>query len=149
MNRITLTLVKDVFKKDYRWLPHDFKKDEMVYMISRNTHEWLGENGIVCTTEESKYFFELPATTLALRYYDKDYGIFMTEQGMGYELLYLKELPFDCLELLTKTQSNTRLVQGNAEYPVYKSESKILKLLINANAISIKEGQLEDVEPLF
>lgn len=149
MKKFEMTLSADVLKKDHKWLDRDLKKGEVVYMFYGNTNGCISEKGIACTSGKATEFFELPATKLAIKHNEKDFGIFMTEQGMGYQLLFCKEMPIDHMELLTKTQSNVHLVDVTKKKPAYKPENKILKLLVNSTGVTCTEGQLEDVEPLF
>lgn len=149
MKNFQLTLAKDVLKKDHKWLKRDFKKGEQVYLFTGSTYGCIGKNGLACTLDGQLPFFELPATALAIKHEDKEFGIFMTEQGMGYQLFYCKEFPIDHMALLTKTQSNVHLVDSKISRPKYKSENQILKVIIERGVVVIKNGQLEDVAPLF
>ena len=149
MKNIQLTLSKDLLKRDYKWLNRDFKKGEQVYLLMESTDGCIGKNGITCGTNDIDCFFELPTTALSLKHENKVFGIFMTEQGMGYELFYCKEFPIDPMELLTKTQSNVHFVDSNKGKPVYKTENQILKVMIKNGKTSNEIAQLEDVGPLF
>lgn len=149
MNNLKLTLARDVLKKDHRWLDRDYKKGEQLYLFTGATYGCIGKKGLAFTKTGELPFFELPATALSIKHNNKDFGIFMTEQGMGYQLLYCKELPIDHMELLTKTQSNVHLVDPKKNKPKYKSENQILKVYVNGPYIHCIDGQLEDVEPLF
>jgi hypothetical protein len=149
MNNLQLTLVKDVLKKDHKWLKRDFKKGEHVYLFTGSTYGCIGKNGLAFTADGELPFFELPATALSLKYENKEFGIFMTEQGMGYQLFYCKEFPINHMDLLTKTQSNVHLVDSKNSKPEYKTENQILKVIIKNGNVSCETGQLEDVAPLF
>ncbi len=149
MKNIQLTLAKDIFKKDYKWLDHDFKKGEPINLHNGSNYGCISKNGIACGTDDIDCFFELPATALSIRYEGKEFGIFMTEQGMGYQLFYCKEFPIDHMDLLTKTQSNIHLIDSKKSKPDYKSENKILKVMIKNEEVAYELGQLEDIAPLF
>ena len=149
MKNLQLTLAKDVLKKDHKWLNRDFKKNEQVYLFTGSTYGCIGKNGLAFTTDGELPFFELPATALSIKHEDKEFGIFMTEQGMGYQLFYCKEFPIDHMDLLTKTQSNVHLVNSKNSKPEYKTENQILKVIIKNGKIIYEMGRLEDVAPLF
>jgi hypothetical protein len=149
MKKIQLTLAKDVLKKDHKWLKRDFKKGEQVYLFTGSTYGCIGKNGFACTLDHQLPFFELPATALAIKHEGKEYGIFMTESAMGYQLFYCKEFPIDHMDLLTKTQSNLHLIDSKKNKPDYKTENQILKVTIKNGKVVCEMGQLEDVAPLF
>jgi hypothetical protein len=149
MIKFEMTLSTDILRTKYKWLKRNFKKGEKVYLLIGNNPGCISDKGIACLSSKSTEFFELPTTKLAIKHNNKEFGIFMTEKGMGYQLLYCKELPIDYMELLTKTQSNVHLLDRNKQKPEYKVENKILKVLIKESNVSIIEGQLEDIEPLF
>lgn len=149
MKKIHLTLAKDVLKKDYKWLKRDFKKGEQVYLFTGSTYGCIGKNGLPCTLDDQLPFIELPETALSIKHENKEFGIFMTEQGMGYQLFYCKEFPIDHMDLLTKTQSNIHLVDSKKTKPEYKIENQILKVMIKNGKVVCEMGQLEDVAPLF
>ena len=88
MKNIQLTLAKDIFKKDYKWLDRDFKKVELVNLHYGSTHGCIGKNGIACGTDDMDYFFEMPATAFSIMYEGKEFGIFMTEQRMEHQQFY-------------------------------------------------------------
>jgi hypothetical protein len=73
----------------------------------------------------------------------------MTEQGKGYQLFYCKELPINHNDLLTKTQSNTHLIDSNQGKLTYKKENKILKVMIKKGKVAYHKAQLEEIAPLF
>jgi hypothetical protein len=149
MKNIQLTLSKDFLKRDYKWLNRDFKKGEQVYLCTTSTYGCIGKNGITCGTNDIDCFFELPTTALSLKHENKVFGIFMTEQGMGYELFYCKEFPIDPMELLTNMQSNVHLEDSNQGKLVYKTENQILKVMIKNGKIAYEIAQLEEIAPLF
>jgi hypothetical protein len=149
MKNLKLTIIKDILKKDYKWLSRDFKSGEQVYLYTGSTHGCISKNGLACTLDEGDSFFELPTTVLGLKYEDKEFGIFMTEQNLGYQLFYCKELPIDHMDLLTKTQSNVHLIDSKKSKPDYKTENQILKVKIKNGKIEYELSQLEDVVPLF
>jgi len=149
MKNFQLTLAKDVLKKEYKWLARDFKMGDQVYLFSGSTYGCIGKNGIACGANDIDCFFELPTTALAIIHEGKEYGIFMTESAMGYQLFYCKEFPIDHMDLLTKTQSNVHLVDSKISKPKYKSENQILKVIIERGVVVFENGQLEDVAPLF
>lgn len=149
MKNIQLTLARDIFKKDFKWLDRDFKKGEQVKLQNGSTYGCISKNGIACGTDENDCFFELPATALSLRHEGKDFGIFMTEQRMGHQLFYCKEFPINHMDLFTKTQSNAHLIDSKKSKPDYKTENQILKVIIKNGNVVYELGQLEDVAPLF
>jgi len=149
MKNIQLTLAKDIFKKDYRWLDRDFKKGEHVNLHNGSNYGCISKNGIACGTDENDCFFELPVTALSITHEGKEFGIFMTEQKMGHQLFYCKEFPIDHMDLLTKTQSNVHLIDSKMSKPDYKTENQILKVMIKNGKVEYELGQLEDVAPLF
>jgi hypothetical protein len=55
------------------------------------------------------------------------------------------------MDLLTKTQANIHLLEGNKEMikPEYKIENRILKVSITKNEVTYAISQLEDIEPSF
>jgi hypothetical protein len=149
MKNFQLTLVKDVLKKEYKWLDRDFKKGEQVHLFSGSTYGCIGKNGIACGTDDIDCFFELPVTALAIKHENKEFGIFMTESAAGYQLFFCKEFPIDHMDLLTKTQSNVHLVDSKKSKPEYKTENQILKVMIKNGNVAYNIAQLEDVAPLF
>jgi hypothetical protein len=149
MKNIQLTLAKDIFKKDYRWLDRDFKNGEHFNFHNGSTYGCISKNGIACGTDENDCFFELPATALSINHEGKEFGIFMTEQSMGHQLFYCKEFPIDHMDLLNKTQSNVHLIDLKKSKPDYKAEKQILKVMIKNGMAVCELGQLEDVAPLF
>ena len=149
MKNFQLTIAKDILKKDHKWLARDFKKGEQVTLFTGATYGCIGKNGIACCTDDKHVFFELPETTLSIKHENKEFGIFMTERGMGYRTFYCKEFPIDHMALLTKTQSNVHLVDSKISKPKYKSENQILKVIIERGEVVFENGQLEDVAPLF
>jgi hypothetical protein len=151
MKNIQLTLSKDLLKTDYQWLNRDLKKGEQVYLCTTSTYTYgcIGKNGVTCGNNDIDCFFKLPTTAITLKHENKVFGIFMTEQGMGYQLFYCKEFPINHNELLTKTQSNVHLIDSNKGKPVYKTENQILKVMIKNGKASNEIAQLEDVAPLF
>lgn len=149
MKNIQLTLAKDIFKKDYKWLDRDFKKGEPINLYNGSTYGCISKNGIACGTDEMDCFFELPVTAISIWHKGKEFGIFMTEQRIGQQQFYCKEFPIDHMDLLTKTQSNIHMIDSKKNKPDYKTENQILKVIIkNGNAVC-ELGQLEDVAPLF
>lgn len=149
MKNFQLTLAKDILKKDHKWLARDFKKGEQVYLFTGSTYGCIGKNGIACCSNDRDSFFELPTIALSIKHEEKEYGIFMTESAMGYQLLYCKEFPIDHMDLLTKTQSNIHLVDSSKSKPKYKTENQILKVMIKNGRVAYELCQLEDVAPLF
>ena len=149
MKNIQLTLAKDIFKKDYKWLNRDFKKGEPVNLHNGSNYGCISKNGIACGTDDIDCFFELPATALSIMHKGKEFGIFMTERGMGYQLFYCKEFPIDHMDLLANTQSNIHLIDSKKSKPDYKTENQILKVIIKNGNVVYELGQLEDVAPLF
>ncbi len=149
MKNMQLTLSKNLLKRDYKWLYRDFKKGEQLYLLMGSTEGCVGKNGITCCTNDNASFVELPITTLTIQHENKEFGIFMTELGKGYQLFYCKEFPFDSMELLTKMQSNVHLLDSKKPKPVYKMENQIFKVNIKNGKITYKMGHLEDVAPLF
>ena len=148
MKNIQLTLSTTLFIKDYQWLPRDFNKGEQVYLLIGNNDGSIGKNGLICDTGDGA-FVELPTAALSIKHAQKNFGIFMTEQGIDDEVLYCKELPFNYHEMLAKTQSNDHLVTPIAGKPAYKTENKILKVMIKHGKITYHKAQHEDLAPLF
>jgi hypothetical protein len=149
MKNLKLTLSKDLLIMDHKWLPCDFNKGEQVYLCTTSSYGCIGKNGVICSTQDLDCFFELPTTALWLKHENKAFGIFMTEQGMGYQLFYCKELPINHSELLTKSQSNVHLIDSNQGKPVYKTDNQILKVMIMHGRVFYEIAQHEDVAPLF
>ena len=148
MKNIQLTLSTALFIKDYQWLPRDFNKGEQVYLLIGNNDGSIGKNGLICDTGDGA-FVELPTAALSIKHAQKNFGIFMTEKGMDYELLYCKEFPINHYEMLAKTQSNDHLVTPIAVKPAYKAENQILKVMIKHGKITYHSAQHEDLVPLF
>jgi hypothetical protein len=148
MKNFQLTLSTALFIKDYQWLPRDFNKGELVYLLICNSDGCIGKNGLNCHSGDGA-FFELPTTALSIKHAQKNFGIFMTEKGMDYELLYCKEFPINHYEMLAKTQSNDHLVTPIAVKPAYKAENQILKVMIKHGKITYHSAQHEDLVPLF
>ncbi len=148
LKKIQLTLSTDLFIKDHQWLPRDFNKGEQVYLLIGNNDGCVGMHGLNCHSGDNA-FFELPTAALSVKYAQKNFGIFMTEQGIDYELLYCKEFPFNYHELLAKTQSNDYLIATNKGKPAYKAENQILKVMIKHGKITYHKAQHEDLAPLF
>ena len=148
MKNIQLTISTDLFIKDHQWLPRDFNKGEQVYLLTGNNGGCVGMNGLNCHSGDNA-FFELPTAALSIKYAQKNFGIFMTEQGIDYELLYCTAFPINHQEMLAKTQSNDYLVTPNMSKPAYKAENQILKVMIKHVKISYHKAQHEDLAPLF
>lgn len=146
-----LTLIKDVLKKDYKWLKQDFKKGEVLYLFTGETYGCIGENGIACSLDGNLPFFELPTTVLSVKHDEIEYGIFMAEQNENNNIFYCKEFPIDHLNLLKQVQANRHLLEHNKAIiqPEYKIENRILKVSIKQEQIIIETSQLEDIKPLF
>lgn len=145
MEKLKLTLTRDVFKKEYKWLKRNFNIGEHVYLFSGNTFDTIGENGIACTMDGSLPFFELPENSIGIDYENKSYRIFMTEKTKSYVILYCKEFPFDPMDLLTKTQTMSRLSATDK----IKTENQIMKIVIEKGNFVLEKSQLEDIGPLF
>ena len=157
MEKLQFTLNKNILKKDYKWLNRNFNEGETVYLFTGNTYNCISENGIACRIDGEGSFFELPATALSVSYLGKDFTVFMTEQGPGYNELYCMEPPFNRIETLTKIQGNTHLV------PDYKLKSltqttnefnpkvyiHILIVKIQIDKIEFRLSSLNDIAPLF
>lgn len=109
----------------------------------------MKKNGIACCSNDRDSFFELPTTALSIKHEEKEYGIFMTESAMGYQLFYCKEFPIDHMDLFIKTQSNIHLVDSSKSKPKYKPENQILKVMIKNGRVAYELCQLEDAAPLF
>jgi len=148
LKKIQLTISTDLFIKDHQWLPRDFNKGEQVYLLTDNNDGCVGKNGLNCHSGDNA-FFELPTAALSITYAQKNFGIFMMEKGIDYELLYCKEFPINHHDMLAKMQSNDHFVSPNMSKPAYKAENQILKVMFKHGKITYHKAQHEDLAPLF
>ena len=144
MKSLTFKVSKDVLKEDFPFLVRDFKSEEVLELDFRINNSQIGKNGIWLKEKVSVNKVELPTHILYLNLEGKSFGIFMTEHNRGTETIYLKELPFSPLDLLTKIQSKELL-----KNPLYKKENRVLKIYLGESEARIGWEQLEDWEALF
>lgn len=153
MKNLKLSLNKNVNKKDYQWLERDFKKGETVYLFIDCTYHFIGDHGLICSTDGKRPFFEIPATALQASYEGKNYSIFMTEDGPLHSAFYCKEAPIAHMDLLTKIQSNHHLVPSVKENRIKENspldETPVLKIIIDSKQINYELIQVKDIAPLF
>jgi hypothetical protein len=149
MKKVKLTLTKDILKKDYKWLSRDFKSGEQVYLYTGSTYGCISKNGLACKLDGGDSFFELPTTVLALKHEEKEFGIFMTEQSMGYQLFYCKEFPMDTMELLTKIQSTIESAEEKPMTKEQRKENEVLKVRVEYKQVTYKIKQLQSITKLF
>lgn len=149
MKNLELVLLRDVTQLECPWLDFDLKKGDNVYFFTGLTYNCISKGGIACFKYPICDFFELPISSVAVRHEEKEYGIFMLEWRKGFRTLFCKELPFDCKELLDKTQTNFHINNPKISKPIYKKENEILLLHVKNGEVFKKIGHLEDLEPLF
>ena len=142
MNNLKLTLTKNIFKKDYKWLDRDFKKGEQVCLFTGNTYNCIGDDGIPCYIDGKESFFELPAGILSIEYGNKTYTIFLIEKHQGCTILFAKHGPFIHMDLLTEIQNQK---SGDIKHP----EANILKTQIIESTITLSLVPLVEIKPLF
>ena len=140
---LKLKLSKNISKKEFKWLKRDFKKGELVYLHTGETYGCIGKNGLACTLDGNLPFFELPAGVLSIDYQDKEYGIFMTEEGAGYSELYAKEFPFNHMDLLTEIQNSKPDNDDDSD------SNQLLKVTIINSAVLLQLIRINEIKPLF
>ena len=151
MKNLKLTLRKNVTNEEFKWVKHEVKKGEEVFLHPDFARNVKNDSGIVFSFNGAEPYFELPTIALEINHDEKLYGIFMTEKGSDYASLYCKELPFDHMGLLDKIQSN-RLIPVTTKQPVSKKkliENQVLRINVKSEEIIYETIQIGDIEPLF
>ena len=136
---IQFILNKDLLIKEYPWIKHNYKSNNMVYLfISKQS--CLHTNGINCTIDNHNTTEEIPMEALMLPYENFEYEIIMKENLGKTDVMYLKKSPFNRLDILSQIQKKVAT----------KNDAKdVLKITIKNGSIQFKQIAISDIEPLF
>ena len=136
---IQFILNKDLLIKEYPWIKHNYKSNNMVYLfISKQS--CLQTNGINCTIDNHNTTEEIPMEALMLPYENFEYEIIMTEKFGKTDVMYLKKTPFNRLEILSQIQKPANKKNGAKD---------VIKITINNGNIQFKNITISEIEPLF
>jgi hypothetical protein len=136
---IQFILNKDLLIKEYPWIKHNYKSNNMVYLfISKQS--CLHANGINCTIDNHNTTEEIPMEALMLPYENFEYEIIMTENLGKTDVMYLKKSPFNRLDILSQIQNKAATKNGAKD---------VLKITIKNGSIQFKQIAISDIEPLF
>ena len=149
MEKLSLHISRDLFKKEHPYLPRDFKKGEAVEVFASDCKKLLGQNGLVCHLKGQLATFELPFTYVAILYKNAAYGIFMAGQGEGYQALYCQVLPLNRLEILEKIQNPVLFSAPRSGEPQTSAEDGFVKIRSEKGWFTFEEGGLGEIGPLF
>ena len=136
---IQFILNKHLLKREYAWLGHDYQMNNSVHLyLSKKS--CIGINGLYCVIDRYNIIEEIPLEALTLPYENLEYELFLSEKAGKTDTLYLKQPPFNKLELLTNIQNKAQ--QNN-------DIKDILKITITNGSIEFQTISISEIEPLF
>ena len=136
---IQFILNKHLIKKVYPWIKQNYKSNDTVY-LSIDKPSCISDNGIHCIMDNHNAAEEIPMDALMLPYENFEYEIIMTENIGKTDVMYLKKIPFNRLEILSQIQKKANKKNGAKD---------ILKITINNGNIQFKNITISEIEPLF
>ncbi len=139
MIKLEVKLADDVLKKEYKWLKRDFLRNEVMYINTSPNYSCVGKNGVFCSVDGNEPFFELPMIALKMEHLGQEFGIFITERGVGYSKIFCKEMPLDRMEILDTIQKIVEVSENE----------KVLKITVTETDFHLESICMNELEPLF